>query len=375
VTNPPRPQLNISAKLDTRLRGTLVARVQTAQLLKMGEPDIAKLIKEIESDPLFLKMLYPPKPDWKIVRFQPHPRTSLSHAFYELNDQLLPQDTPADVVQLLENRRGLREKIRGMGPEAFERYFLRADENLSPEEAGEACGLTPEEVRQVQDFLLEFSVHAEFFDRSSKSVPGIRVVRLGRVQMTDDDVFIEWNSPHLARGRYEIQYDRMEELIRKGLLAPEEKRHLKALIHRLELVNWRQSALYRIVYLLCYTQRDYLAQRDTMKRRSITQRRMARQLSVAPSTVNRAVQGRSLILPWGEELLLEELFCSRKELCLDALDALDAADKDFKDRTDNELRERLKKSLGFTVPRRTVNTYRRQLQSRSPSSSGSGEVP
>lgn len=380
VAGHPRPALRISPRPDLRLRATLLARVQTVQLLKMNEPQIAELIRQIESDPFFQKLLYPEKPDWKVIRFQPHPRTRLTQSFYEVNERSMAADAPADVVGLLDKNRDVLAAIQRMGREKFERHFLRADENTSPEEMALDCGLAPMEIKRVQDFILAFSVQSEFFDpfasaaagAAKKSAPGTRVVRIARLEVRPDgEIGFELASPHLARGRYDIQYDRFQALAQGGQLKPRERRHLKALIRRLELINWRQNALFRILDLVCHTQRLYFKTRDTLQKRPVTQRQVAKRLSVAPSTVNRAIQGRSVVMPWGEEALVEDLFCSRKDLCLDALDAIESGDAAFAQKTDVELQRQLQKSLGLQVPRRTINTYRRALPgSRAPGSAG-----
>jgi hypothetical protein len=360
-----KPRLSLSPQAGMRLKGQLLARVQAVQLLKLAEPDVAKLIKEIETDPLFTQMLYPSSREWKVLKFQPHPRTRLSPAFYEVDERVTSADTPADVVALLDERKGVLELIHKIGRENFEKHFLRAEEVFTPESLAEALGITPAEVKRIQDFLLAFSVRAEFFDPSTApggqpSAPGRRVTRLARLGLSEEgEVTFDLLSPHLARGRYDIHYERLQNLSGREDLTPERRRHLRAFIRRLELINWRQNTLFRIVDLLCHAQRRYMADRDTLKRVPFTQRQMAKKLSVAPSTVNRAIQDRSLVLPWGEELLLEDVFCSRKNLCVEALETLEVQDKDFARRSDRELQDILKDAFGHAVPRRTLNTYRR----------------
>ena len=163
------PRLGLTQKGDLRLRAQLLARVQTVQLLRMGETQIAELIRGIETDPLFQRLLYPATKEWKVVRFQPHPRTRLSGSFYEVDERVMSADAPADVSSLLEERKGVLEIIQRIGREAFEKHFLRAEEALAPEALAETLGLIPADVKRLQDFLLAFSVRAEFFDPSTRS--------------------------------------------------------------------------------------------------------------------------------------------------------------------------------------------------------------
>jgi DNA-directed RNA polymerase specialized sigma54-like protein len=372
-----KPRLRAALTTDLRLKAQLMARVQTVQLLRLGETQIAELIREIESDPFFQRLLRPGNRDWKIIRFQPHPRTRLSDSFYEPDERTTPAGAPSDLADLLNERREVLDLIRRVGREKFETHFLRAEEALSPEELAQTLGLAPPEVKRIQDFLLAFSVRAEFFDASGRTGtdPSLhrRVVRLARLGMdADGEARFDLLSPHLARGRYDIRYDRLQAVSDGSELTPEEKRHLKAFVRRLELVNWRQNTLFRIMDLLCHHQRGWLAVRDALKRAPMTQRQMARKLAVAPSTVNRAIQDRSLVLPWGEEILLEELFCSRKNLCVDALEHLEEGDPAFSRMADRELQEKLKSIVGVSVPRRTLNTYRRTAAARDESADHEG---
>ncbi|MBL0058608.1 MAG: hypothetical protein IPP35_05785 [Elusimicrobia bacterium] len=358
------PRLSLHPRADVRVRATLLARLQTVHLLQMSEREIAEMIKDVESDPIFEKLLYPADGQWKVIRFQPHPRTQLSPSFYEMNEETLSEGSRPEAARVIAEGRDALAIIRRLGQEKFEKYFLRAEQETDRAGMSASTGLAEQEVQVVRDFLLAYSIQSEFFDPSTRGVgaPGQRVVRLARVSLdAQGEPVFEFGSPILARGRYDIQYERLQTLLRGVLLAPQERRHLKAFVRRLELINWRQNTLYRILDFVCHDQRRFLADRDGLKKIPITQRQLAKRLSVAPSTINRAIQGRSLVLPWGEEVLLEDLFCSRKNLCVGVLESLEDQDPGFGRRTDLELQEKLRTRLGFPVPRRTVNSYRRAL--------------
>jgi len=59
-----KPRLRAALTTDLRLKAQLMARVQTVQLLHLGETQIAELIREIESDPFFQRLLRPGNRDW-----------------------------------------------------------------------------------------------------------------------------------------------------------------------------------------------------------------------------------------------------------------------------------------------------------------------
>jgi len=330
----------------------------------MSERQIAELIREAETDPVFEKLIYPQDARWKIVRFQPNPRTKLSPSFYEMNEVTLVQGGRPEAARVIGENKEALALIQKMGQETFESYFLRVDREMDRADLSKFLGLTEAQVQRVRDFLLTYSIQSEFFDPSIKAsgVPGKHVVRLARLSLDDQgEPVFEFGSPLLARGRYDIQYDRLQGLLREGNLPPQERRHLKAFVRRLELINWRHNTLYRLLDFICNAQRFFLASRDTLKKIPITQRQLAKRLAVAPSTVNRAIQGRSLVLPWGEEVLLEDLFCSRKNLCIDVLETIQGEDVDFGKRSDLYLQRLLRDRVGYPIPRRTVNSYRHSM--------------
>ncbi len=362
---PRRPHLSVKPRMELRSHATLLARLQTVQLLQMSEREVAELIREAETDPVFEKLLYPKEAQWKVIRFQPNPRTKLSSSFYELNEETLSEGARPEAAQVISEGKEALGVIQRMGQENFETHFLRADKEMDRAAMANALGLNEADVQKVRDFLLTYSIHSEFFDPSAKGLGahGKHVVRLTHLSLdaAGEPVF-EFGSPILARGRYAIQYDRLHGLLQGSQLSPQDCRHIKALVRRLEFINWRQNTLYRILDFTCHAQRLYLATQDVSKKVPLTQRQLAKRLAVAPSTVNRAIQGRSLVLPWGEEMLLADMFCSRKHLCQGVLEAFKGEDPKFKKRTDTELQEALQRRLGFPVPRRTVNSYRRSLE-------------
>lgn len=374
---PRHPHLAVQSRVDLQSHATLLARLQTVQLLQMSEREIAKLIQEAETDPIFEKLLYPDEPRWKVIRFQPNPRTRLSPSFYEMNEETLLEGARPEAAQVISEGREALAIIQRMGQGNFETYFLRAEKEMDRVGMAKSLGLTESEVQQVRDFLLTYSIQSEFFDPSTKAsiTAGKSVVRLTRLSLdSQGEAVFEFGSPLLARGRYDIQYERLQGLLKGNELSPQDRRHLKALVRRLEFINWRQNTLYRILDFVCHAQRFFLATQDASKKTPITQRQLAKRLAVAPSTVNRAIQGRSLVLPWGEELLLEDMFCSRKHLCQSVLENLEGEDPAFEKRTDRDLQEELRVRLGFPVPRRTVNSYRRSLAGGRPPSLSSGTL-
>lgn len=312
---PRRPHLAIEPRAALQNRATLLARLQTVQLLKMSEREIAELIRDAENDPIFERLIYPKEGKWKVVRYQPNPRTHLSPSFYELNEEVLPQGARPEAASVIAESREALGIIHRMGQELFETHFLRVEKELDRAGVAAELNLTPDEVQKVRDFMLAYSVQSEFFDPSVKSPGshGQRVVRLARISLDDaGEPIFEFGSPLLARGRYDIHYEHLQNLLRDGQLQPKDQRHLKAFIRRLEFINWRQNTLYRILDFVCHGQRAFLATQDASKKVPITQRQLAKRLAVAPSTVNRAIQGGAWYCPGGKKFFWKTCFVPEK---------------------------------------------------------------
>jgi hypothetical protein len=213
-----QPRLSTLQKVSAQQRATLLARLQTVQLLQMSEREISELVKQVEADPLFQKLLYAPTPSWKVLRFQPHPRTRLAGSFYEMNEETLPAGArPEAGVVLAEGREALA-LIRKIGQESFEKYFLRAETELDRAALAQSLSVAEPDIQKIRDFMLSYSIQAEFFDAPTKPSTAQRVVRLARLALNAaGEPEFEFRSPLLARGRYDIQYERLQSLL-KGLL-------------------------------------------------------------------------------------------------------------------------------------------------------------
>lgn len=358
-----RPELRVTQKFQNwqLLQGRLTA----AKWLSLSEPEVVKEISSVENDPLFKDLMYGAKDLPPLMHRRRWPASGLTGGFYELNEQLAAGGGDGDVSDILESREDLIKLIRRIGVEAFERCFLYGEEGKSLESTCRELGIPPEEGRRILDLVLEVGARSEFFrPTAAPGQAGIRyhcIASIDKDRRDSEQLSFRFMSAHWARGRYVVLYDKLEEWKGRRNLTGEEKRGLRSLLKRVELINMRQDTLFQILSRVTTEQSAYLRSRDATRLRPLSLRELARRIGVAPSTVSRAVANRSVVLPWGEEAPLKALLTGQRYVLLSIL--ADWVEKGRVKRgvTDEELMACLAKEVGITVSRRTVNEVRRKV--------------
>jgi len=320
-------------------RAAASLRLKAVQYLSMSEPDLARLIFKVETDPLFERI----KP--YIRRGQPArgafcPAGSVDGA-----------GVPADIGWGAHARE--IALIRRIGQKDFEKYFLYGDLAYSTEEIAAATGLNDLEVRQVKGFVFAVSV------QERQGSPGLtaaarRYSCLAKTGIYKGDPQLLWLLPQYARGRYEVDRSGLERL--QVSLTVEERRRLRRLLGVMEFVNMRQAAVRRLVELIVKVQRKFCMTGEEVFLLPFTASEAARRLAVYPSTVSRALCCRSLMLDDGRELPLQYFLPNRRAVAVRAVGLLLA---DHPGATDEFLRCALLSRFHIRISRRTVNECRR----------------
>ena len=109
-------------------------------------------------------------------------------------------------------------------------------------------------------------------------------------------------------------------------------------------------------------QSDFLSKNQDQSMRPISLRQLAHRLDLAPSTVSRAISGRSVQLPWGKEVPLIALLPGRRRVLREILSDWIASAGPHE--TDAVLADRLRSERGIKISRRTVNAVRNELRKR-----------
>ena len=363
MTQTPQPSLQLQQKAQhwQLLHGRLTA----AQWIAMREPEVQREITDLEAEPLFRKMVFGSRDQNPVLRRRRWPASSLHTGFFELKEWSAPAGESADIQAVLERHKDLVRLLRRIGREAFERYFLYGEEGKPLQEICEAVGISEEQGRRILDLILEVGAKSEFFRPGRPpDAAGFRYSCIAVIEQDpceEDALYFRFLSPHWARGRYVVDYERLEAWKRENALSSLERRRLRQVLKKIELINMRQDILFQILSRITTEQSAYLRTRLDHRCRPLSLREVARRIGVAPSTVSRAVGSRSAQTPWGEEVSLKSLMTSQRSVILAVL-------SEWRDRggldeavTDERLMRRLATEAGITVSRRTVNECRRKL--------------
>ncbi len=346
-------------RLEQRLRQdqrmAVFGRMRMAEWIEMPERDFAREIEKLEKSPLFRKLSFGSPSHNGAIRRQRWTRGRLIGAA-EINERVMSGGGErVQVEEHLADRAELMNKIQAMGQEAFERYFLYGEEALPLADIARRTGISEEDARVIHDFLLELGAEEEFSDLP-KPASGGGYYCVARLSVEEDEPEFEFFSPHWARGLYQIRYDLLEQI--KAELSTEELKRLPGLLKRLETINLRQSTMFRIFETLAKVQAGFLQTQEEELRKPVSLRMLARRLDLAPSTICRALSGRSVRLPWGKEAPLIALLPGRRrQLRL----ILGHWLKEDDSPSDASLAERLRAEHGIAVSRRTVNAVRHEV--------------
>jgi len=357
-------------------RQVLQGRLVAAKWLSLSEPQVCREIRDLEGQELFKELLCGRPSTAPILRRSRWPSSGLSKGFYELREEAAAGSDSGDVQELLEKKEDLFERIRRIGQDDFERYFLYGEEGIPLGEICRRLGISEADGGRILDLVLDVGMRSEFY-QPGKSFEGAGLACHCIAEIVHDPghpegPYFRFLSAHWARGRYVVDYDSLERWKDGRPMGPSEKRALKRILKTVELINMRQDTLFQILSRVTSEQAPYLRTRAEHLRRPLSLRELARRIGVAPSTVSRAVGGRSIRLPWGEEVPLRALMVGQREVILSLLAQWRQPGSSAGRETDESLREKLSREAGIRVSRRTVNECRRVLDSQGKPPAGAG---
>jgi len=333
-----------------------VLRMEQASLLEMSEVEFHKLINEIEQSPLFKKLYY----QEKLIHYQRFARTDMSSSFYQLEEEVMADRGSMDVESLLLNKECIVRQIQKLGMEKFKRYFLFPESGMELEEIASECDLDVSEVQKINNLIDDFSIRSEFYHPSSVSSDSVRYSKIASVEKGEKGFIIGYFSACLARGRYSIDYERFEELKATSALTEAEVKGTKQLFKRLELLNSRKDTVTQILQNIIDKQSLYLESGDLKSLLPFSQKELAEKIKVAPSSVSRAIRGKSIETPWGKEVPLRHFFPTPKRFRLELLKQLLEADNELS--SDEAIRAKLWEKFGVAISRRSVANLRKELK-------------
>ncbi|MFU8797044.1 MAG: hypothetical protein ACNA7X_07155, partial [Dehalococcoidia bacterium] len=289
--------------MQTRQEFKLIVGMEQAAILEMPEEEFARLAAEVERSPLFKRLCR----NDRIVSYQRYPGTDISSRFLQLDEGIAAGSDTLDIESMLAGREDVVRLIQRIGLDNFKRYFLYPDPGVTAEEIAHECRLQSSEVDEINALINEFAVMSEFYNPSSLSAEcGIHYSKVASIERRPEGFVIGYLSPSYARGRYSIDYRRFEELRGSGVFDAEDVKQIRQLLKRLELINRRKDTLTRILQNIVEKQEPYFESGDAMALLPFSQKELADSIGLVASSVSRAISGRSLETPWGEEKALKD---------------------------------------------------------------------
>ncbi|MHB9154829.1 MAG: RNA polymerase factor sigma-54 [Endomicrobiales bacterium] len=285
-------------------------RARLAGLLEMSGGEYAGLIREIESDPLFLRLKYGENAAERAIRSRRPRQADLSRRYFELKEDLAAATGGgAEVEQLLADKQQLVRTIRKIGEERFKRYFIFNEDGLSLAVLADRCGLSPEEAKEILCLVNTVDLHGEFF-MPPAALPenNLSYHKIAVLSRAPGGIAVQFTSAHWARGLYEVDHGQIGRMAAAGRFSESEKKRLPELLKKMELVNIRKSLTHAVLEKIIEKQGPYLHSRGKREPAPFMQAELARDMGVHPSTISRSLAGRSVETPWGEEKPLKGFF-------------------------------------------------------------------
>lgn len=348
-------QLEQTQSLRLQQSPAQIMRMEQAHLLEMSHEEFSRLVAEIEKMPVFQRLF---RRD-KVVGYQRFPGTDIAPSFYRLREDMVADSGAIDIESLLLDKGHSINQIRKIGGERFQRYFLFPSEGVTLDEIAGECELELSEVKEINDLINEFSIMSEFYHPSSVTPGLIRYSKVASVARDKKGFLIGYFSPSLARGRYVINYERFEKLRADGVLTEAEAREAGQLLRKLELINTRKSTLNLVLQNIIERQALYLESANPKSLLPFSQKELAEKAGLAASSVSRAVRGKSIDTPWGQEIPLKQFFPRTKAHKKGLIKQLLEGENSF--HSDEAVRDELREKFGVSISRRSVANLRKEL--------------
>lgn len=363
--------------MELRLRQTskvepkqkLSVNIKIGKFFEQNENEFAKFIIDIENTPLFQRLMYPSNKDEKIISYRRFPNTDLTRDFYVLNENILPSKNFLEIEPFLENYKDTIDTIKRLGLEKFKKYFLFNESISNLEQICSECNLHIEEVKKINDFINEISIHTDFYSRStttnyqSKTISNIyqNYHQIATITKNAGSNFmIYFSSPKYAQGRYIIDYDKLKKLKQNKKFTKQDLVSINKLLKNLELINVRKSTIYQILQFIINKQRKYLSSGDVPDLKPLKQIEAANEIGVHPSIISRAIYNRSVVIENIGEKPIKYFFPNKKYIIKNLVEKI-ITDAKYS-LTDYQVKHILENKFNITISRRSINQYRNELK-------------
>ena len=346
----------------------LMGRMKLAELMSLPEDEFQKLIQEVENDPLFKKLMLS---EIKIIRYKKPPWTKIAQAkMLPLDPAITPSQDTFEVESFLEQEEDLLLTIKKLGVDTFKKFFLDGVSGMTSKEIARECGLPLETVKKINYFVDKFYLESKLTEPTKDNrTARIYYSTIASIEKDNGQLTIGYFSSEMAKGRYLIDFDRVEKIKKGEVFAKDELRKIDSLLNKLRLVNSRKTTIYQLIQSLIEVQRSFLFSGDFKNLKSFTQVSLSRKMEVNPSLISRAINRKAIRTPQGRQIPLKTLFPSEREIRKNLIrEVIEQEKNEIQSRllckaySDEEIRIQLRKKYGTSVSRRSISDSRKNLK-------------
>lgn len=330
--------------------------MQQANVLQMTDTEFHRLISEIEQDPLFIR-LYRQE---KNIHYRRYDGTDINSLSTNIDNYPVSGSSSPDIEALINKNPGILNVIKNIGDEKFKKYFLFPQETYSLEDIKNECTIGMHEIKAINTLVNELSVLSTFYHPHASDTQMYTYTCLASIEITRDGFIINYFSPVYARGRYIVDYEKIEQFMESQNLDNKDVSEIRKLLRKLEFINNRKNILQNIIVTLINKQSLYLNSGKLNDLLPFNQKELSRDISAAPSSVSRAMRMKSIITPWNEEIALKNLLPNlhffKKELVKRMLEIEPML------RSDKAISTKIRDTFGTHISRRLITALREELR-------------
>jgi len=346
----------------------LMGRMKLAEFMSLPEEEFRKLIQEVENGPLFKKLM---RSEIKIIRYKKLPWTKIAQPkMLPLDPTITPSRDTLEVESFLAQEKDLVSTIKKLGLDKFKKYFLDGVAGITSKEIARQCGLILETVKKINDFVNKFYLESKLTGSPQNNrTARIYYSTIASIEKNNGELSIGYFSPEMAKGRYLIDFDRVEKIKKVETFAKDEIRKIDSLLNKLRLINSRKTTIYEVIQNLIEVQCDFLLSGDLKDLKPFTQVSLSTKMGVNPSLISRAINRKAIRTPQGRQISLKTLFPSEREIRKKLIrEVIEQEKNEIQNRSlskaysDEEIRTQLRKKYGTSVSRRSISDCRKNLK-------------
>jgi hypothetical protein len=343
--------LKNKVSLISSLKPKTAFRTQLSQMVSMKERRFNEVIKEVESETLFVDLKRT-----GTLKFSKFHNRSVSSDFLEFDDDIFHDSSSNDETsRLLELYQDLIPVLKQIGINNFKSLFLDAqsiDENL----ISSTLNISLTDTKRILSLINDISVLNEFFHPSKINTKSFNYIKTAKIDLIDGLPVLGYYSLNMSKGRYTIDSGKLSAL-KKSSTSDEVKR-IDQLIAKINIINARKNITHSLFEYLTTYQKDYLISENPLQLKFLTAKTLAQNTKVSQSSVSRIIYSRSIVTPKGFEIPVKSLLPKMKDIV--TLILKNNRDN-YRGSSDEKLKKVLLDKFNIKVSRRLVCKCRNEI--------------